>query len=105
MVYAPHEWAYSSAGEHYIDIVGVTGSIPVTPTIRFKDLAGKRQAAKSSSKIVKILTRGKSGGVFQVSCSRKLLLRHWPHPVLLHLFTTGRRSMTTASLLAKRLSP
>ena len=28
-------WAYSSAGEHYIDIVGVTGSIPVTPTIRF----------------------------------------------------------------------
>ncbi len=27
-------WAYSSAGEHYIDIVGVTGSIPVTPTIR-----------------------------------------------------------------------
>jgi hypothetical protein len=28
-----HGWAYSSAGEHYIDIVGVTGSIPVTPTI------------------------------------------------------------------------
>jgi two-component system cell cycle response regulator CpdR len=25
--------ACSSAGEHYIDIVGVTGSIPVTPTI------------------------------------------------------------------------
>lgn len=25
--------AYSSAGEHYVDIVGVTGSIPVTPTI------------------------------------------------------------------------
>ena len=28
------EWACSSAGEHYVDIVGVTGSIPVTPTIR-----------------------------------------------------------------------
>lgn len=28
-------WACSSAGEHYVDIVGVTGSIPVTPTIFF----------------------------------------------------------------------
>ena len=28
-------WAISSAGEHYIDIVGVTGSIPVSPTIFF----------------------------------------------------------------------
>ncbi len=27
------KWACSSAGEHYVDIVGVTGSIPVTPTI------------------------------------------------------------------------
>src|SRR6185312_6744762 len=27
-------WARSSAGEHYVDIVGVTGSIPVAPTIR-----------------------------------------------------------------------
>jgi hypothetical protein len=27
-------WACSSAGEHYVDIVGVTGSIPVTPTIQ-----------------------------------------------------------------------
>ena len=26
-------WARSSAGEHYVDIVGVTGSIPVAPTI------------------------------------------------------------------------
>ena len=26
-------WACSSAGEHYVDIVGVTGSIPVAPTI------------------------------------------------------------------------
>ena len=29
--------AISSAGEHYIDIVGVTGSIPVSPTTRQKD--------------------------------------------------------------------
>jgi hypothetical protein len=29
----PVGWACSSAGEHYVDIVGVTGSIPVTPTI------------------------------------------------------------------------
>jgi hypothetical protein len=34
VVYARREWACSSAGEHYVDIVGVTGSIPVTPTIR-----------------------------------------------------------------------
>ena len=25
--------AYSSAGEHFVDIEGVTGSIPVTPTM------------------------------------------------------------------------
>jgi hypothetical protein len=35
-------WARSSAGEHYVDIVGVTGSIPVAPTIlkasKFNDL-------------------------------------------------------------------
>jgi hypothetical protein len=30
--------ARSSAGEHYVDIVGVTGSIPVAPTIPFNDL-------------------------------------------------------------------
>src|SRR5271165_4062538 len=31
-------WARSSAGEHYVDIVGVTGSIPVAPTMLFKHL-------------------------------------------------------------------
>ena len=31
--------ARSSAGEHYVDIVGVTGSIPVAPTINFNHLA------------------------------------------------------------------
>src|SRR5438445_5020793 len=30
--------ARSSAGEHYVDIVGVTGSIPVAPTIVFNYL-------------------------------------------------------------------
>src|SRR6185312_650256 len=30
---ASRGWARSSAGEHYVDIVGVTGSIPVAPTI------------------------------------------------------------------------
>ena len=31
----PYEmvWGCSSAGEHFVDIEGVTGSIPVTPTI------------------------------------------------------------------------
>ena len=29
----PQVRARSSAGEHYVDIVGVTGSIPVAPTI------------------------------------------------------------------------
>lgn len=31
-------WACSSAGEHCIDIAGVTGSIPVTPTIQSRQL-------------------------------------------------------------------
>ena len=30
---------YSSAGEHFVDIEGVTGSIPVSPTINFNVLA------------------------------------------------------------------
>src|ERR1700756_38542 len=30
--------ARSSAGEHYVDIVGVTGSIPVAPTMFFNNL-------------------------------------------------------------------
>jgi hypothetical protein len=29
--------AISSAGEHYIDIVGVTGSIPVSPTTELSE--------------------------------------------------------------------
>ena len=34
----PYEmvWGCSSAGEHFVDIEGVTGSIPVTPTISSK---------------------------------------------------------------------
>ena len=36
----PYEmvWGCSSAGEHFVDIEGVTGSIPVTPTISFKSI-------------------------------------------------------------------
>ena len=30
-------WAVSSAGEHHVDIVGVTGSIPVRSTILFSN--------------------------------------------------------------------
>ena len=33
----------SSAVEHYVDIVGVTGSIPVVSTIKINDLAGSWQ--------------------------------------------------------------
>ncbi len=33
---------YSSAGEHYLDMVGVTGSIPVTPTISLNENAFRR---------------------------------------------------------------
>ena len=30
------DWAHSSAVEHYLDMVGVTGSIPVAPTTRLR---------------------------------------------------------------------
>jgi hypothetical protein len=38
MIGHPISRARSSAGEHYLDMVGVTGSIPVAPTISFNDL-------------------------------------------------------------------
>ena len=34
MTWSSHSGARSSAGEHYLDMVGVTGSIPVAPTIQ-----------------------------------------------------------------------
>lgn len=34
----PWKGARSSAGEHYVDIVGVTGSIPVAPTIKTPEI-------------------------------------------------------------------
>lgn len=40
-------WAYSSAGEHFVDIEGVTGSIPVTPTIH-SALAEPRHVATAT---------------------------------------------------------
>jgi hypothetical protein len=41
----PWPWARSSAGEHYVDIVGVTGSIPVAPTSFFNSI--ERNSRKS----------------------------------------------------------
>ena len=40
----PYEmvWGSSSAGEHFVDIEGVTGSIPVTPTISSKIILKQR---------------------------------------------------------------
>ena len=43
----PYEivWGCSSAGEHFVDIEGVTGSIPVTPTIFLQEIfAAERQS-------------------------------------------------------------
>ncbi len=37
LTYTGIQWSYSSAVEHYVDIVGVTGSIPVVTTIRFEN--------------------------------------------------------------------
>src|SRR5262245_54508609 len=44
---ARRAWARSSAGEHIVDIDGVTGSIPVAPTIL--PVATARLVAKSSA--------------------------------------------------------
>ena len=38
-------WARSSAVEHYLDMVGVTGSIPVVPTKILKALTGGGRAS------------------------------------------------------------
>jgi hypothetical protein len=38
-------WALSSAVEHYLDMVGVRGSIPLAPTISFNGLRETRSAA------------------------------------------------------------
>jgi hypothetical protein len=65
------EWACSSAGEHYVDIVGVTGSIPVTPTIRSFDLVvflrSSRDQPTTIRKIatLKISARGSSHCVME----------------------------------------
>ncbi|CAK0739572.1 hypothetical protein WCLP8_1070014 [uncultured Gammaproteobacteria bacterium] len=52
---ATAKWARSSAVEHYVDIVGVTGSIPVAPTIvkasNLKGLAGLRHLWVRAHKI------------------------------------------------------
>ena len=40
-------WAVSSAGEHHVDIVGVTGSIPVRSTINFLVIMIKMRELKT----------------------------------------------------------
>ena len=42
--------ACSSAGEHYVDIVGVTGSIPVASTIFPQGIASVEETALARSK-------------------------------------------------------
>src|SRR6516165_20101 len=49
--------ARSSAGEHYVDIVGVTGSIPVAPTSFFKGLM-TRPALSSTDRYSQGIPRG-----------------------------------------------
>jgi hypothetical protein len=43
-----HSGARSSAGEHYLDMVGVTGSIPVAPTIQSFQTADLRAGSKDA---------------------------------------------------------
>src|SRR5690606_11774501 len=47
--FGPERWACSSAGEHYVDIVGVTSSILVTPTISFPCLGSGCVAQREST--------------------------------------------------------
>ena len=44
---ASQVWAVSSAGEHYVDIVGVTSSILVPPTI-YSDFASQKHSLQWS---------------------------------------------------------
>ena len=46
--------ARSSAGEHYVDIVGVTGSIPVAPTILPFDMSMDFSALSIRQRVVKL---------------------------------------------------
>ena len=51
--------ACSSAGEHYVDIVGVTGSIPVTPTI-FRPLSKEEPGRSGRDLVMKVKNSIKS---------------------------------------------
>src|SRR5690606_3032380 len=62
-------WACSSAGEHYVDIVGVTSSILVTPTIsssrtaRVRGFAGRMVRVHSSAGEHYLHTVGVTGSI------------------------------------------
>ena len=49
------KWDYSSAGEHFVDIEGVTGSIPVSPTISTK-IKYVRNNKDLACKLLKLLS-------------------------------------------------
>ena len=55
--------ACSSAGEHYVDIVGVTGSIPVTPTISLSD----KSQENSGIQVLASLRKNASGAPVTIS--------------------------------------
>jgi hypothetical protein len=63
----PYEmvWGCSSAGEHFVDIEGVTGSIPVTPTISSKILL-----KQSVSFDAEVTSPEASAGLFQFKVYR-----------------------------------
>ena len=55
-------WGCSSAGEHFVDIEGVTGSIPVTPTI-----SSKRSLKQRVSFDAEVAGTEVGAGLFQVT--------------------------------------
>jgi hypothetical protein len=55
-------WGCSSAGEHFVDIEGVTGSIPVTPTI-----SSKRFLKQRLSFDAEVAGPGATAGLFQLT--------------------------------------
>ena len=63
----PYEmvWGCSSAGEHFVDIEGVTGSIPVTPTI-----FSKRFLKQHFSFDAEVIGPETSAGLFQFTVQR-----------------------------------
>jgi hypothetical protein len=62
------QWTRSSAVEHYVDIVGVTGSIPVVSTIKINGLARSGE----------IYANEKANETLRLGCiARRWVLRVW----------------------------